>query len=201
MPRYYRGDKIFTLRNNLTLLTQKTSHTQVVRTNLSSFQWPLNIQQLNDESQELFKCVLTQVCPLQKEKFISRCKWTTICHSAQQAAIESRDLTKYLSSSEQAFKNKTSCHALISESAGLVLPHGPSWARKPPTSSPFILSLLYAYIYKRWAQYSLCYFSWWAMGTLFDSEVPYIPYMVSKQIEFIKVYPRKACCPNLSILF
>lgn len=66
MPRYYRGHEIFTLRNNLTLLTQNTSHTQVVHTNLSSFQRPLYIQELKDDSQELVKCALTRVCPLQK---------------------------------------------------------------------------------------------------------------------------------------
>lgn len=146
MPRYYRGHEIFTLRNNLTLLTQKTSHTQVVHTNLSSFQPPLNIQQLNDESQELVKCALTRVCPLQKRNSSPGAN-ETVCHSAQQPAIESRDLTKYLSSSEQAFKNGPSCHALISGSAGLVLPHGRSWAGRPVTSSPFIPSLSSLHIF------------------------------------------------------
>lgn len=206
MPRYYRGHEIFTLRRNLTLLTQKASHAQLVCTNLSSFQWPLHIQQLNDESQELVKCAPTQVCPPSEKKFLFRCKWTTVCYSAQQSALESRDfskldLTKYLSSSEQAFENRPSCHALISGSAGLVLPHGPSWAGQPLTSSPFIRSLpsMHIFINGRHNISSVISHGW-VMGTLSDSEVPYIPCMVSKQIGVIKVYPPKACCPNLSIL-
>lgn len=154
---------------------------------------------------------VSQVCPdpglsPSEEKFIFRCKWTTVCYSAQQSALESRDfskldLTKYLSSSEQAFKNRPSCHALISGSAGLVLPHGPSWASQPLTSSPFIRSLpsMHIFINGRHNISSVISHGW-VMGTLFDSEVPYIPCMVSKQIGVIKVYPPKACCPNLSIL-
>lgn len=51
------------------------------------------------------------------------------------------------SPSERAFTNRPSYPVLISGSAGLLLSLCPSWGSQPLTSSPFTLSLLYAYIY------------------------------------------------------